>query len=245
MAVKNERSAKGYGKKATAAKALVDHNKVYELNEAISLVKSASFAKFDETVEVALMLGVDPKRSDQVVRGMVSMPRGTGKKLIVGVICKEDKAQDAKAAGADIVGGVELIDEIKKGVINFDRLIATPDMMGLLGAVAKILGPKGLMPNPKLGTVTLNVAEAVKNAKAGQVEFRAEKGGIVHAGVGKVSFVADSLQENICALVEAVVRAKPSGAKGSYIKKLYLSSTMGPGVQVNIGHEGFVKTTAA
>lgn len=222
------------GKRMKAAKAAVEPTKLYSLKEAVSLVKDNAKAKFDETIEVAMNLGVDPKHADQMVRGMVAMPNGIGKTLRVAVFAKGPKAEEAKKAGADLVGAEELADEIAKGVIDFDRCIATPDMMGLVGRLGKVLGPRGLMPNPKLGTVSMDVAGAVKAAKGGQVEFRVEKAGIVHAGIGKASFGADALLQNIRVLVDAVNKAKPAGAKGTYLKKVSLSSTMGPGVLVDV-----------
>lgn len=221
------------GKKIRSARKKVE-NKEYTGDEGIALVQSLSQAKFNETLEIAVKLGVDPKHSDQQVRGVVPLPAGTGKDVRVAVICKEDKEAAAKAAGADIVGSTEIIEEIKAGKINFDVCIATPDMMGLVGQVARILGPKGLMPNPKLGTVTPDVATAVKNAKSGQVEFRVEKAGIVHVGVGKLSFSKEDLLNNIKALLSALIKAKPSGAKGAYLKSVHLSSTMGPSVRLDI-----------
>lgn len=214
----------------------VDRNKAYAVDEAISMVKGNASAKFDETIEVAINLNVDPRHADQMVRGVISLPKGTGKTVRVAVFAKADKADEAKAAGADVVGAEDLIDEVAKGNINFDRCIATPDMMGLIGRVAKVLGPKGMMPNPKLGTVTPNVADAVKAAKGGQVEFRVEKAGIIHARLGKASFTAADLRANFDAFVDAIVKAKPSGAKGKYLEKIALSSTMGPGVKVDIGN---------
>ena len=222
------------GKKIRAARQKVVEN-AQSLRDALNTLKEVSFAKFDPTVEVVLKLGVDPKRSDQVVRGIVNMPAGKGGKLArVAVICKEDKVEMALAAGADIVGSVDVIDEIKSGKINFDVCIATPDMMGSVGQVAKILGPKGLMPNPKLGTVTQDIVTAIKNAKSGQVEFRVEKAGIVHAGVGKLSFTNDALVSNIVALFDAVTKAKPAASKGTYMKAMFLSCTMAPSVKVDI-----------
>lgn len=221
------------GKRLKSAKEAVVLDKAYSLTEAVSVVKGNAKAKFDETVEVALNLGVDPKHADQMVRGVVAMPNGIGKTLRVAVFAKGPKAEEAKKAGADIVGAEELADEIAKGAIDFDRCIATPDMMALAGRLGKVLGPRGLMPNPKLGTVTMDVAAAVKAAKGGQVEFRVEKAGIVHAGVGKASFTEKALTENIRVLVDAVNKAKPAGAKGTYLKKVSLSSTMGVGVAVD------------
>ncbi len=208
--------------------------KVYAIDEAINLVKTNATAKFDETVEVVINLNVDPRYADQMVRGVISLPKGTGKTVRVAVFAKDAKAEEARAAGADIVGDADLIEAVSKGEINFDRCIATPDMMGQLGKIAKILGPKGLMPNPKLGTVTPNVAQAIKDVKAGQVEFRVEKAGIIHAGIGKASFPAADLRANFNALYDAVVKARPSGAKGKYVEKIGLSSTMGPGVRIDV-----------
>ncbi len=218
--------------KAIAAK--VDREKFYALDDAIKILKdSAKLRKFDETIEIAMNLNVDPRHADQNVRGMVSLPNGTGANVKVAVFAKDDKAQAAKDAGADIVGAEDLVEEIKSGNINFDRCIATPDMMAMVGQVAKILGPKGLMPNPKLGTVTPNVEQAVKDAKGGAIEFRAEKAGIVHAGVGKASFDDQKLAENVKAFYSAIVKAKPSGAKGTYIAKVSITSTMGPGIKLD------------
>ena len=211
-----------------------DATKQFALDEAISLVKGNATAKFDETIEVAINLNVDPRYADQMVRGVISLPKGTGKTVRVAVFAKDAKAQEARDAGADLVGDADLIDAVSKGEINFDRCIATPDMMGQLGKVAKILGPKGLMPNPKLGTVTPNVAQAIRDVKAGQVEFRVEKAGIIHAGIGKASFSAEDLKANFTALYDAIVKAKPSGAKGKYVERIGLSSTMGPGVRIDV-----------
>lgn len=222
------------GKKLTAIKKDLDQNKEYSLEEAISLLKKNSFTKFDETLDVAINLGVDPRHSDQMVRGMVSLPAGTGKDVRVAVICKDDKVAEATAAGADLAGSVIIIDDIKAGKIDFDVCIATPDMMGMVGQIARVLGPKGLMPNPKLGTVTADIATAVKNAKSGQVEYRVEKAGIVHVGVGKISFSESDLQKNAQTLIDSVLKAKPSGVKGAYLKKIHVSSTMGPSLKVDI-----------
>ncbi|MBN67138.1 MAG: 50S ribosomal protein L1 [Rickettsiales bacterium] len=222
------------GKRVRAARETVDVSKQYSLDEAVKLVRGAASAKFDETVDVAMNLGVDPKHSDQMVRGAIAMPNGIGKEVRVAVFAKDDKAEAAKAAGADLVGGDDLAEKVQKGEIDFDRCIATPDMMGVVGKIGKILGPRGLMPNPKLGTVTPDVEAAVKAAKSGQVEFRVEKAGIVHAGVGKASFDDAKLSENIRAFIGAVNKAKPAGAKGAYIKKITLSSTMGPSVKVDV-----------
>jgi large subunit ribosomal protein L1 len=221
-------------KKAKALATAVDRDKLHGVDEAIALVKGNATSKFDETIEIALNLGVDPRHADQMVRGVVSLPKGTGKTVRVAVFAKDAKADEARAAGADVVGAEDLIEAIQNGDINFDRAIASPDMMGLVGRVAKVLGPKGLMPNPKLGTVTPNVGEAVKAAKGGQVEYRVEKAGIIHSGIGKASFSAADLRENFDALVDAVVKAKPSGAKGKYLRKVALSSTMGPGVKIDV-----------
>jgi large subunit ribosomal protein L1 len=221
-----------HGKRVVAARKSVDRTKLYPLTEAVKLVKDNAKAKFDETVELAINLGVDPRHADQMVRGVVSLPNGTGRSLRVAVFAKGDKAEEAKKAGADIVGADDLVAKVQAGEINFDRCIATPDMMGLVGRLGKVLGPRGLMPNPKVGTVTNDVVQAVKDAKGGAVEFRVEKAGIVHAGVGKASFSEAQLTENIRAVVDSVVKAKPAGAKGTYLKKIAVSSTMGPGVRV-------------
>jgi len=211
----------------------VDKMKFYAVEEAVSLIKSKANTKFDETVEIAMNLGVDPKHADQMVRGVVSLPHGTGKTLRVAVFAKADKADEAKKAGADLVGAEDLAEKIQNGEMNFDRCIATPDMMGVVGRLGKVLGPKGLMPNPKLGTVTMDVAKAVKDAKGGQVEFRAEKQGIVHAGVGKASFTEQQIKENVDAFVDAILKARPAGVKGKYLKGIAISSTMGPGVKID------------
>jgi len=213
----------------------IDRTRTYPLDEAIRLIKERANAKFDETIEIAMNLGVDPRHADQMVRGVAELPAGTGKQVRVAVFAKGDKAEEAKAAGADIVGAEDLVERIQKGEIDFDTAIATPDMMPLVGRLGKILGPRGLMPNPKVGTVTPNVGEAVKRAKAGAVQFRVEKAGIVHAGIGKASFDEDKIAQNVKAFVDAVLKAKPEGAKGSYIKGVALSSTMGPGVKVDLG----------
>jgi large subunit ribosomal protein L1 len=224
----------GKGKRLRAAEAKIDRIKAYPLADAVALVKQSASAKFDETVEVALNLGVDPRHADQMVRGTVDLPHGTGKSVRIAVFAKGDKAAEAKAAGADVVGAEDLAAAIQNGEINFDRCIATPDMMPVVGRLGRILGPRGLMPNPKLGTVTPNIGQAVRAAKAGQVQFRAEKAGIVHGGIGKASFDQASLVDNIKAFVDAVNRAKPSGAKGTYMKRVAISSTMGPGVHVEV-----------
>ncbi|WP_109806467.1 50S ribosomal protein L1 [Sphingosinithalassobacter portus] len=216
----------------------IDSDKLHGVDEAIKLVKDNATAKFDETIEIALNLGVDPRHADQMVRGVVTLPAGTGKTVRVAVFAKGAKADEAKEAGADIVGAEDLMETIQGGTIDFDRCIATPDMMGVVGRLGKVLGPKGLMPNPKLGTVTMNVGEAVKAAKGGQVEYRVEKAGIIHSGIGKASFSNDDLRKNFDALVDAVVKAKPSGAKGKYLRKVALSSSMGPGVKVDVAEVG-------
>jgi large subunit ribosomal protein L1 len=221
------------GKRYTAALEGVDRVKLYELGEAVKLVKSGAKAKFDETVEVAMNLGVDPRHADQMVRGVVNLPNGTGKNVRVAVFAKDAKAEEARKAGADIVGAEDLVEIVQGGKIEFDRVIATPDMMPLVGRLGKILGPRNLMPNPKVGTVTPDVAGAVKAAKGGAVEFRVEKAGILHAGVGKASFTEDALVQNIKAFADAVNKAKPAGAKGTYVKRVSLSSTMGPGVHID------------
>ena len=220
--------------KRQKALAGVDREKFYGVDEALSLVKANATAKFDETVEVALNLGVDPRHADQMVRGVVNLPKGTGKAVRVAVFAKGAKADEAKAAGADVVGAEDLMETIQGGTIDFDRVIATPDMMGVVGRLGKVLGPKGLMPNPKLGTVTMDVTKAVTDAKGGQVEFRVEKAGIVHAGIGKASFSEDDLKENFTAFMDAIVKNKPSGAKGKFIKKVSVTSTMGPGIKVDL-----------
>ena len=222
------------GKRLTDANKTIDRLQSYDLAKAVELIKGGAKAKFDETIEISMNLNIDTRKADQNLRGTVLLPHGTGKTLRVAVFARGDKAKDAEAAGADIVGAEDLAEKIQGGTIDFDRCIATPDMMALVGRLGKILGPRGLMPNPKLGTVTPNVSEAVKAAKGGQVEFRAEKAGIVHAGIGKASFDADRLVENVRAFVSAINRAKPSGAKGTYIKKVSLSSTMGPGIKLEL-----------
>ena len=224
-----------HDKRLKAGYATFDRQKAYPLPEAIKMVKDNAKAKFDETVELSMNLGIDPRHADQMVRGLLSLPNGTGKTLRVGVFARGPKAAEAEAAGADVVGAEDLAEKVQAGDIQFDRCIATPDMMALVGRLGKILGPRGLMPNPKLGTVTMDVRGAVTAAKSGQVEFRAEKAGIVHAGIGKASFEADKLQENIRAFVDAIQKAKPTGAKGTYVQKASLSSTMGPGVRVDVG----------
>ncbi len=211
----------------------INPEQLHGIDEAIALARTNATSKFDETIEVALNLGVDPRHADQMVRGVVNLPKGTGKTVRVGVFARGAKADEAREAGADVVGAEDLMETIQGGTIDFDRCIATPDMMGVVGRLGKVLGPKGLMPNPKLGTVTMNVAQAVKDAKSGQVEYRVEKAGIIHSGIGKASFPAEDLRANFDALVDAVVRAKPSGAKGKYVKKIAVSSTMGPGIRVD------------
>jgi large subunit ribosomal protein L1 len=222
------------GKRAKAANASFDREKNYSLDEAVKLVKSNAKAKFDETVEIAMNLGIDPRHADQMVRGVVGLPNGTGKTVRIGVFARGPKAEEAKAAGADVVGAEDLAALVQEGKIEFERCIATPDMMALVGRLGKVLGPRGLMPNPKLGTVTMDVKGAVSAAKAGQVEFRAEKAGIVHAGIGKASFGEDALLGNARAFIDAIQKARPSGAKGTYLKKVSLSSSMGPGVKVDL-----------
>lgn len=221
------------GKRIVNAYKTVNKDQAYALNEAVKIVKSNATAKFDETIDIAINLGVDPKYADQMVRGVCSLPHGTGKTVRVAVFAQGEKADEAKAAGADIVGAENLVDSILSGKVDFDRCIATPDMMGMAGRVARVLGPKGLMPNPKLGTVTTDVASAVKKAKAGEVQYRVEKNGIVHAGIGKASFSEDQIFENAKTFIDAIVKAKPAGAKGTYMKKISLSSTMGVGVKVD------------
>lgn len=222
------------GKRTRAIEQTVDKTKFYTISEAVQLVKSNAKAKFDETIEIAVNLGVDPKYADQQVRSVVNLPAGTGKDVRVAVFAKDAKAEEARAAGADIVGDQDLFERISGGFMDFDRVIATPDMMGLVGRLGKVLGPRGLMPNPKVGTVTPNVAQAVKDAKGGAVEFKVEKAGIVHAGVGKASFSDADLESNIQAFLNAVVRARPSGAKGTFVRKISLSSTMGAGIAIDL-----------
>ncbi|HIJ45025.1 MAG: 50S ribosomal protein L1 [Rhodospirillales bacterium] len=226
----------GKGKRMKQAKQAIDRDVFYDLAEAVEVIKKNAAAKFDETVEIAINLGVDPKHADQMVRGVVSLPHGTGKSLRVAVFAKGDKAKEADAAGADRVGAEDLAELVRKGDLDFDRVIATPDMMAVVGRLGKILGPRGLMPNPKLGTVTADIGEAIKAAKAGQIEFRAEKAGIVHAGIGKVSFPREALAENAKTFVDAIIKAKPSAAKGTYLKRVSLSSTMSPGLKLNIAN---------
>jgi large subunit ribosomal protein L1 len=226
------------GKRLVKARDGIDATKQYPLDEAVKLVKSRATAKFDETIEVAMNLGVDPRHADQMVRGVVSLPNGTGRTARVAVFAKGAKADEAKRAGADIVGAEDLAEQVQKGEINFDRCIATPDMMGVVGRLGKVLGPRGLMPNPKVGTVTMDVTQAVKDAKGGAVEFRVEKAGIVHAGVGKASFEEKAITENVRALIDSVVKAKPAGAKGHYLQRISISSTMGPGVKIALDSVG-------
>jgi large subunit ribosomal protein L1 len=228
-------------KKATEG---VDIVKAYPVEEAVKLVKSRATAKFDETIELAINLGVDPRHADQMVRGVVSLPSGTGRSLRVAVFAKGPKADEAKKAGADIVGAEELAEQVQKGEINFDRCIATPDMMGVVGRLGKVLGPRGLMPNPKVGTVTMDVTQAIKDAKGGAVEFRVEKAGIVQAGVGKASFTEEAIVANVKAFVDSVIKAKPQGAKGTYVKKVSISSTMGPGVKIALPSVGAASAEA-
>lgn len=221
------------GKRLKAGYDLIDRNKAYSVNEAAKIIKEAAKAKFDETIEISVSLGVDPRHADQMVRGSVAMPNGTGKTMRVAVFARDAKAEEAKAAGAEFVGAEELAEQIQNGEQGFDRVIASPDMMGVVGRLGKVLGPRGLMPNPKLGTVTPDVAEAVKTAKAGEVQFRVEKAGVIHAGIGKASFDADKIAQNAQAFLDAIQKARPSGAKGTYMKKVTMSSTMGPGIFID------------
>src|SRR3954464_4757679 len=225
-------------KRLAAARKAVDKSKAYALADAIALIKSISKVKFNETVELSMNLGIDPRHADQMVRGLTSLPNGTGRTVRVGVFARGPKAEEAQAAGADVVGAEDLAEKVQAGEINFDRCIATPDMMGVVGRLGKILGPRGLMPNPRLGTVTMDVKGAVGAAKGGQVEYRAEKAGIIHAGIGKVSFDDAKLVENARALADAVQRARPAGAKGTYVQKVSISSTMGPGIRVDVSSLG-------
>jgi large subunit ribosomal protein L1 len=221
------------GKRLKSGYDLIDRNKAYSVNEASKIIKEAAKAKFDETIEISVSLGVDPRHADQMVRGSVAMPNGTGKTMRVAVFARDAKAEEAKAAGAEFVGAEELAEQIQNGEQGFDRVIASPDMMGVVGRLGKVLGPRGLMPNPKLGTVTPDVAEAVKTAKAGEVQFRVEKAGVIHAGIGKASFDADKIAQNALAFLDAIQKARPSGAKGTYMKKVTMSSTMGPGIFID------------
>jgi large subunit ribosomal protein L1 len=220
------------GKRLKAAQEGIDRTKLYGVDEAVKLVKDRAKAKFDETIEIAMNLGVDPRHADQMVRGVCNLPNGTGRTVRVAVFARGALAEAAKAAGADVVGAEDLVEEVQKGNINFDRCIASPDMMPLVGRLGKVLGPRGLMPNPKVGTVTPDVAGAVKSAKGGAVEFRVEKAGLIHAGIGKASFTEQALAENIRAFADAVIRARPTGAKGTFVKRISLSSTMGPGLRI-------------
>src|SRR5881227_2936264 len=222
----------GLGKRTKKAREGVDREKLYPLSEAVKMVKDRAKAKFDETIEVAMNLGIDPRHADQMVRGVVNLPNGSGRSVRVAVFARGAKADEARAAGADVVGAEDLVEKVQAGNIDFDRCVATPDLMPLVGRLGKVLGPRGLMPNPKVGTVTMDVTAAVKGAKGGSVEFRVEKAGIIHAGVGKASFPADKLVQNIRAFADAVQKAKPAGAKGTYINRVAVSSTMGPGVKV-------------
>ncbi|MGY9003049.1 MAG: 50S ribosomal protein L1 [Rhodospirillales bacterium] len=222
------------GKRVKAAAENIDREKFYEVDEAVQIIKKNASAKFDETIDIAVNLGIDPRHADQMVRGMISLPHGTGKSVRVAVFAKDAKADEARAAGADLVGAEDLMEIINKGEMDFDRCIATPDMMAIVGRLGKVLGPRGLMPNPKLGTVTPDVKKAVEDAKGGQIEFRAEKTGIVHAGVGKASFSEEALAENVKTFVDAIAKAKPTGVKGAYMKRVSLSSTMSPGLKLSI-----------
>ncbi|MCH9808787.1 MAG: 50S ribosomal protein L1 [Alphaproteobacteria bacterium] len=227
-----KQARKAGGKRMLAARSEIDPNTSYPIEDAVDMLKARAKAKFDETIEIAMNLGVDPKHADQLVRGVCVLPNGSGRTARVAVFARGAKAEEATAAGADVVGAEELVQEVQGGTINFDRCIATPDMMALVGRLGKVLGPRGLMPNPRVGTVTMDVGEAVKAAKGGAVEFRVEKAGIIHGGIGKASFTKEALVENIRAYVDAVVKAKPTGAKGTYVKKISITSTMGPGIRV-------------
>lgn len=233
-AMSNVKNAPKLAKRVAKTREGVDRTKLYALDEAVKMVKDRASAKFDETIEIAMNLGVDPRHADQMVRGVCNLPNGSGRTVRVAVFARGAKADEAKAAGADIVGAEDLVETINGGTIDFDRCIATPDMMGLVGRLGKVLGPRGLMPNPRVGTVTMDIAGAVKASKGGAVEFRVEKAGIVHAGIGKASFDQVKLAENIRAFVDAVNKAKPSGAKGTYLQRIAISSTMGPGVKVEV-----------
>ena len=230
--------AKHNSKRTKDARAAIDREAEYDLGAAVKIIKDAATAKFDETIEVVMNLNVDPRHADQMVRGVVQLPNGTGKSVRIAVFAKDAKADEAREAGADLVGAEDLAEKIQQGEIDFDRCIATPDMMAVVGRLGKVLGPRGLMPNPKLGTVTPDVAAAIAAQKGGQVEFRVEKAGVIHAGVGKASFAEEALQANIRAFVDAVLRAKPSGAKGTYVRKVAVSSTMGPGVKIDMASVG-------
>jgi large subunit ribosomal protein L1 len=233
MAQAPKKKTPGYTKRMAVSHAGVDPRKLHTLDEAVKMIKARANAKFDETVEIAMNLGVDPKYPDQQVRGVVSLPNGTGRSARVAVFAKGAKADEARAAGADIVGEQDLFETVNSGKIDFDRLIATPDMMALVGRLGKVLGPRGLMPNPKVGTVTMDVKKAVADAKGGAVEFRVEKAGIIHAGVGKASFSEEQIRQNVKAFIDAVAKSKPAGAKGTFVKKVAISTTMGPGVRVD------------
>jgi len=221
------------GKRTAAARETIDRNAVYSVDDAVKHVKANATAKFDETIELSMNLGVDPRHADQMVRGVCNLPSGTGRSVRVAVFARGPKAEEATAAGADVVGAEDLMEQIQGGNINFDKVIATPDMMPIVGRLGKVLGPRGMMPNPKVGTVTMDVTKAVNDSKGGAVEFRVEKAGIIHAGIGKASFSEDAIVQNVRALIDAVVKAKPSGAKGTYVKRISLSSTMGPGVKID------------
>ncbi len=222
------------GKRLQAAKAKIDRKKAYSVDEAVALIKENAKAKFDETIEIAMNLGVDPRHADQMVRGVVALPNGTGRTVRVAVFARDAKAEEAKKAGADVIGAEDLMEQIQKGEINFDKVIATPDMMPLVGRLGKILGPRGMMPNPRVGTVTPDVTKAIDEAKGGAVEFRVEKAGVIHAGVGKASFDEKALVDNVRTFLTAVFKAKPTGAKGAYVKKIAISSTMGPGIMIDV-----------
>jgi large subunit ribosomal protein L1 len=221
------------GKRTAAARETIDRNAVYSVDDAVKHVKANATAKFDETIELSMNLGVDPRHADQMVRGVCNLPSGTGRSVRVAVFARGPKAEEATAAGADVVGAEDLMEQVQGGNINFDKVIATPDMMPIVGRLGKVLGPRGMMPNPKVGTVTMDVTKAVNDSKGGAVEFRVEKAGIIHAGIGKASFSEDAIAQNVRALIDAVVKAKPSGAKGTYVKRISLSSTMGPGVKID------------
>ena len=231
-------------KRIAAAREGLDRDKLHTVDEAVTLVKDRATAKFDETIEIAVNLGVDPRHADQMVRGVANLPNGTGRSVRVAVFARGPKADEAKEAGADVVGAEDLLEQVQGGEINFDKVIATPDMMPLVGRLGKVLGPRGMMPNPKVGTVTMDVTKAVNDSKGGAVEFRVEKNGIVHAGVGKASFTADALAENVRSILTALMKAKPSGAKGAYMKRIAISSTMGPGVKIDVA-EASADTEAA